>query len=368
MESIPTIAADRQHHLLHVMPSFGFGGAQVRVIQLMSYFGDAFRHSVIALDGCFDACRRVSSTVRVDRISSERTANPWTMYKRLGEHIRRSQPDAVLTYNWGSIDAVLAAAHLQLPVIHTEDGFGADEATNQKLRRVIFRRIVLRRAHAVIAPSASLVSVMREVWRLPSRTIQYIPNGVDTQFFRPVATDLARSNVRVGTAASLRPEKCIDRLLVEFARFSRSTPATLRIAGDGPERPELETLARRLGIAERVQFLGHIDDLREFYRDLDIFAMTSCTEQMPLVVLEAMACGLAIVSTDVGDVRAMVSASNAPFVVGPESFAGALAELSSDAALRARVGRANRLQCEEVFPMHKMFDSYAKLYGAVLAA
>ena len=108
------------------------------------------------------------------------------------------------------------------------------------------------------------------------------------------------------------------------------------IVGDGAERPALQALAAELGLAERVEFAGHQADTPAFYARFDVFALSSDTEQMPLSVIEAMASGLPVVSTDVGDVRLMVAAENAPFITGldEDSMTGALAALVADPAAR----------------------------------
>ena len=101
----------------------------------------------------------------------------------------------------------------------------------------------------------------------------------------------------------------------------RDVGARLVIIGDGPERQTLERLAAELGIADRVRFAGHVAAPAAEYARFDVFALPSDTEQMPLSVLEAMAAGLPVVSTDVGDVRAMVAEENAPLLVPKDDAA-----------------------------------------------
>ena len=122
----------------------------------------------------------------------------------------------------------------------------------------------------------------------------------------------------IGTVAALREEKNISRLMHAFAMLPAGR---LVIVGDGPQRPALEALAASLGVAERVCFAGHHLDTAAFYAQFDIFALSSDTEQMPLSVIEAMASGLPVVSTDVGDVRLMVASENIPFVTGLDDAA-----------------------------------------------
>jgi glycosyltransferase involved in cell wall biosynthesis len=175
----------------------------------------------------------------------------------------------------------------------------------------------------------------------------------------------------LGTAAALRPEKNVGRLL-RAAALLRGQGVAFRLAimGDGPERPALETLARDLGLTDCTHFLGHVADPAATCRALDVFALSSDTEQMPFAVLEAMASGLAVASTDVGDVAAMLSAENRPHLAALDdrALADALGPLLRDAPLRVSIGRANRARAEQVFDQEAMFQAHASLIDGFSAA
>ena len=118
-------------------------------------------------------------------------------------------------------------------------------------------------------------------------------------------------------------------------------------------------------MADRITFAGHRDDTPALYAGFDLFALTSDTEQMPLSVIEAMAAGLPVVSTDVGDVRAMLAPENAAFV-GPRddgAVAAMLVSLLADPAARARIGAANRAKAERDFDQAVMFAAWRELWA-----
>lgn len=355
-------------HLVHIFPSFNAGGAQVRTVQILNRLGDAFRHTLVALDGHFDAATLLSPRVRADCMAFEPLRNPLRMGRRYLELLDTRRPDLLLTYNFGTVDAVAAAAlRPRLPVLHTEDGFGPDEARGQKSRRVWYRRLVLRRAQRVVAPSHVLFTIMRHVWRLPAHSLAYVPNGVDTGRFRPAPRRNAREVV-IGTVGQLRPEKCHDVLLQACEKLARERPIRVVIAGDGSERPRLEQLARTLGLADRVLFLGHCNDPAPVYASLDVFALSSSTEQMPLSLLEAMAAGLPVAATGVGDVREMVSEENRPCIVSqPSALTAALRRLADEPALRGELGDANRRRAVERYSLDRMLAEYGRLYEELLA-
>lgn len=362
----------RPWHLFHVTPSFAPGGAQVRMAHLMNRFGDRFRHTVVALDGDRSAAALVGSAVAAHYPECAKSANPVQMAARLAALMRRDRPDLVLTYNWGSIDAVVAARLCGLPVIHTEDGFNHDEARGQKRRRIWARRFLLRGAARVVAPSHTLIAIMRRDWKLPAARLQYIANGIDLDRFQPAPANYRRQlssagELVIGTVGHLRPEKQQERLIEACARLAARYRLKLLIVGDGSERNKLEATARACGLADRVLLLGRRQDVERLYWEFDVFALSSSTEQMPLSVLEAMACGLPVLSTDVGDIARMVSPENRRAVVATmAAFEQELETLLAQAELRRRLGKANRTQCERQYSLERMAEQYWSLYHAAL--
>ncbi|HTU54337.1 MAG TPA: glycosyltransferase family 4 protein [Acetobacteraceae bacterium] len=357
--------ARRTKLLLHVFPSFAAGGAQMRFVALANHFAGAFRHAVIALDGDLGARSRLSSDLSLsfpalepgDRGLPRRL---WR-YRRLLAHLR---PDVLVTSNWGAIEWAIANLVPLARHIHTEDGFGVEERDRQIPRRVWTRRFALRRSRVVV-PSRTLLRIASEAWRLPPRQLRYVPNGIDLARFFP-APEPPQSDVPVlGAVAGLRPEKNLSRLLRAAHLLAATHPLKLVVAGNGPERARLASLASELGLA--VAFLGDIADPAPFYRSLDLFALSSDTEQMPLSVLEAMASGLPVAATDVGDIAAMVAPENRPFISGRDdaSLARSIGALIDAASLRRAIGAANRHRAMHEFDELTMFRRYRALLEGV---
>ncbi len=164
----------------------------------------------------------------------------------------------------------------------------------------------------------------------------------------------------------LRSEKNQERLLRAFAKLAATRLAHLLLVGGGPLREHLSRLASELGVASLVRFPGVIQQPVDWYRAMDIFALSSDTEQMPIALLEAMAVGLPVVATDVGDVLSMVSQPNQPFVTklgDEEAFSRALITLSNDGTKCAELGEANRHHCVSHFSLARMIDAYRHMYS-----
>ncbi len=325
--------------ILHVFPTFAVGGAQRVAAAVMRASADRFEHHLLTLDGRREAARALPRVTVHDGRGLD-TSEARRAFLREGGF------DLLVTCNWGSFDWVVAA-HLPATLVahvHTEHGFGPEEAARRLRRRDLARLVLLRRARAVVVPSRTLVRIARSAWRLPARIVRYVPNGVPALPGLPPRRR-REATVVVGVLAPLRREKRIDRLVEALALLPPEPPVRLEVVGDGPERRRLVELAARLGVTDRVAFLGHREEVASVLARFDLFALVSETEQRPLALLEAMMAGLPVVATDVGDVRRMVAPENRPYIVAGGSvraLAVRLAELVGDPARRARLGAANR--------------------------
>lgn len=349
--------------LLHAFPSFAVGGAQMRFAVLANHFATRYRHIVVAMDGDYSCAKALATELDLRQVpvTAPKQATLGNV-RRFRKLLNEFAPDVLVTYNWGSIEWAMANIPRVSRHIHVEDGFGPEEREAQIRRRVLTRRLVLARS-TVVLPSRTLWRIATEVWALNPGRVHYVPNGIDLDRFAggdraPTAEPV------IGTVAGLRREKNVARLLHAFRHVHDRLPARLVIAGEGPELPGLEALAAELGVGERVHFVGHIADPAPLYRSFDVFALSSDTEQMPLSVIEAMAAGLPIAATDVGDIAVMVAVENRQFVVPCDdaALADAIMLLLRDPALRSQVGAANRAKAVAEFDQARMLDAWRGLF------
>jgi L-malate glycosyltransferase len=364
-------------HLLHVFASFGYGGVPIRICDVINGLAGRFRHTVVALDGCFDARRRLAPDAAVGcRPLALHKYNLMSSLRQVRELVRETKPDLLLTYNWGAIEAALANRLFgSCDHIHFESGFGIEEGSGQLWRRNVVRRLALARARKVVVPSATLMRIATSAWGVPPAKLLQIHNGVDLRRYsgeagrrEPLPVVAAgREAVVIGTVAPLRPEKNVGRLLRAFAALPAPLCCILVVAGDGVEREGLQRLAAGLGIAERTRFLGHVDDVPAVLRGLDIFALSSDTEQMPNSLLQAMAAARPVAAVDVGDVARMVAQANRPLIVqrdDEQAFTRALAILAGDAVRRRALGRLNQERATTDYGLPAMVAAYGALLSA----
>ena len=367
--------------VLHLHSSFHAGGKELRAAKLMNAFGAEVAHDVVsAQPDALGAAEAIDARVPVSfpRDFPALAGRPTPpRLQRLARAMRGY--DLVLSYNWGAMDAVMAHTlfgdlHRLPPLVHHEDGFNQDEASRLKPSRNWFRRIGLGRASALVVPSRRLEAIAREVWHQPAGKVHRIANGIASAAYgrKPKPDALPRVVKRpgekwLGTLAGLRPVKNLPRLVRAFSGLPEEWQ--LVILGEGPERDEILGEALRLDVAHRVHLPGFVGGPARAIGLFDFFALSSDSEQFPISVVEAMAAGLAVAAPDVGDVAAMVSAANRPFVV-PAGDEGALAEaierLAADASLRSAIGTANRARARAEYDEAAMVAAYRAVYGAAL--
>ena len=365
--------------ILHCHSTFALGGKEARAVRLINAFGDTAEHSIISAEpGQLSAREAVEKGIS---LSFPEDAPPLIGLPGLPRLFRLSRFmrgfDLVLTYNWGAFDAVMAR-HLfgGPPLVHHEDGFNEDEASQLKSRRNLYRRLGLSAAYRLVVPSRRLEAIARKAWGQGAWKIERIPNGIPVAHFSaPPAEDSPTFGARegellIGTVAGLRPVKNLPRLVRAFAAMHMKN-ARLVIVGQGPESERIAAEARSLGVADRLSMPGFLPESSRYMGRFDIFALSSNSEQFPLALVEAMAAGLSAVATHVGDVFSIVSADNQPLIVDPDdeaAFAAALDTLAERPDLRRAIGRANREKAAAEYDEKDMIARYARLYGEAIGA
>lgn len=288
---------------------------------------------------------------------------------RLARFLRRERIDIVHTHNPQPLAYGAAAGRLaRAGVVHTKHGVNPDRG-----RRLWLRRAGGHLAHAYVAVSDATAKVARENRECVPGRLHVIPNGVDLEAYRPDAA--ARREVRaelgipadawvVGTVGRVSVEKD-HALLVRAVGPLLGPEARLLIAGDGAELENVRAEAK--AFAPWVVLTGVRHDVPRIMASLDLFALSSRSEGLPLALLEAMATGLPVVATDVGGVAEVVDHGAAGVIVPPrdeEALRRAVAKLMTDPA--AAEGLASRARDRSRrYDAAGVVDRYMELYRAI---
>jgi len=221
--------------------------------------------------------------------------------------------------------------------------------------------------HQICNNSLAAAAVRRSRSLFVPEQVYVVRNGVDLELFRSVPLS-ATGQVHILGVGSLFPVKRWDRLLVSALELKqRGLDCLVRIAGDGPLRRSLEQLAQDLGLANCIEFIGHTDDIPRLLSGATFLVLTSDNEGCPNVVMEAMACGRAVVATDVGDIPSLVEDGKTGFVVrrgDDTALVARMATLITQIDLCRQMGEAGRVKAEREFGLDRLVAETLAAYRA----
>lgn len=292
-------------------------------------------------------------------VPMRRAVRPWAdlmAYRELKCFLAACRPDVIHTHAAKAGFLGRAAAHaLGVPVVHTPHVLPLEWSANPLYRWL--ERLAGRWTDRLIALHGAQAALVRTALGLADARVVVLPNGVDTEVFRPDPGRAARGEeahtLVVGTAARLVPHKGVGDFLRAAARLVPSHPQVeFWVAGDGPGLQALRAQAAALGLGGAVRFLGQVDDMPRFYQALDLFVLASRREGMSYAMLEAAAAGVPLVLAQTPGAAAFLGGGGAGAVFEPGDVPGLVAAVEAfltSARKRAAAGVAAR---EQVLARH----------------
>jgi glycosyltransferase involved in cell wall biosynthesis len=286
--------------------------------------------------------------------------------------LKKIKPD-ILHAHYATSCGLMAAFSGFHPFILT--GWGADIFDSPKN---FFMKLVLKNTIAKADEITVLSKItQRELSRLTTKSSFLIPFGVDTKLFT-AKIDKNNDFIRIGTIRTLEEKYGIEYLIKAFAIINKKYPAIcLDIVGDGPQRQFLEQLAKTLNVSEKVIFHGYINQNQNFekyiklFHSFDIFTILSIidSETFGVAAVEASACGIPVVATNVGGLPEVVDDGVTGIIVAPqnaEEIAIALEKLILSKELRQNMGKKGREKVENLYNWHNNVQQMINLYRKVL--
>ena len=367
----------------YVVHTFHMGGLERCISRLANHLDRRqFRPLIICLAKNSDAAGWIErDDVKFVELH-KRPGNDPLIVRRFARALRAENVDVVHSHNWGTLVETSVARRLaRVPVhVHAERGMEIEDIEIRGLRsraRGMAMRWALNRADAIVAVAESVRGRLYERCGKLRRPVDIIPNGVDPPRRHSVSPTREELRRRLGIDAATVVLGSVGRLVrvKDFPLAVRATAELVRagedvhlvLVGDGPERETIAGEAAREGIAARVHLVGQQSDLAAWHAAMDIYLNVSLNEGMSQSILEAMASGLALVVTDVGDNRPIVDGPSAcGLVVLPgraDELAGALRQVVVDGALRARLAANAKNRFLEKYQVASMVAAYESLYA-----
>lgn len=364
--------------IVHVLSSLGMGGGE-RIALDLARGQAAAGHRVLTVSLAAEAG---ALRPEFDRHGLEVAVLPkrgatgldLVLPFELGALFGRRRADVVHTHNILPLIYAVAPARLRgAAVVHTKHGKNlGGSAGRERLGRAAARGV-----GAFVAVSDATAAAARAARECPPDRLRVITNGIDLSRFAP--DPAARAEVRaalgvpddgflIGTVGRLVPVKDHPLLLRAVAPLLGER-VHLAIVGDGPERADLDARIAALPRPGSVHLLGNRPDVPRLLAAMDVFVLSSASEGLPLVIPEAMATGLPVVSTDVGGIADVVVAGETGTLVrhGDEAaLRAALAALDADRSLGRRLGASGRARALSRYSSETMGAAYLDLYRALI--
>lgn len=237
-------------------------------------------------------------------------------------------------------------------------------------------RAACQRAAAWTTPSKSLANDARTLYGVPH--VLDIPNFVDGEIYQPSKSQSA-TRERLGLddgrfhlvhVSNFRPVKRAERLVpILRGLVDAGVDAHLSLVGDGPTLQDIVQGVTDAGLSDRLTVDRDAEDPLPWMQAADVLLLTSDRESFGLVALEAMACGRAVVASDVDGLREVINDGCDGFLRDPGDVGGwvsTLAELARDVELRERIGEAGRIRAREIFSPAAALERYLALYAQVI--
>ena len=354
--------------ILHTEASCGWGGQEIRILEEAS--GLIARGHEVSV-ACPAHARMTAEAARfgVPVIPLPIEFKTLAGFRALRGYLASHAPDVVNTHSSADswLTGLACATLANPPAIVRTRHISAPVSGNA------FNRWLYRQAKGVVTTGESLRRHLLETLDLDPARVTSVPTGIDTKRFAPadksaakLALGLDPAQRHLGIVATLRSWKGHLFLLDAFAQLKRPK-LHLLIVGEGPMRGPIEEKIAALGIRERVTLTGQRSDPEHWLQAMDVFCLPSyANEGVPQAILQAMLCGLPIVTTPVGAILEAVGDGDTALVVVPKdaaALASAITRLLDDDTLAARLGNAARRVASADFSRDAMLDRMEHIFS-----
>jgi len=365
--------------VLHLLSSTGFHGAETMAAALVRELAAAGVENHVGVFRSHDGSNSDILEVVRDVLDGAavfpcRGKLDWRALRALRRYVRRQKIDVVHSHKYKTnFYAIAACAGLKRALISTCHNW---LGTSAKMRfYAALDKRILSLFDGVVGVSEEVAGELRKY--VDADKVSKIDNGIDVERFmaatsKPHAKQALGIGDRpvIGFVGRLAPDKAVSDLIRALRMLhDRGVPGELLVVGDGECAAALQETAGALGVAAQVHFLGRRDDTPAIYPAMDVFVLPSLKEAFPMVLLEAMAAGVPIVATDVGDASYILERGACGTIVAPGDVSG-LSRAIERSFAEPQTARALAVTARErvrrCFSSSAMGHRYRQLYSSIL--
>ncbi len=361
----------------HTIYAFHSGGMERGLLNLINY-GDRerFRHVILCLTDAGEYATMLTAPDCEVVEFRKKPGNDWRLPWRIAEAARRHRVDILHARGWPALVETALGARLAgvSRTVYTFHGKTIDDLKGLSLKRRWMQKAMIRFYRKVVTLNRQMRSDLAAECSMAESRIGVINNGVDVEMFRPRCDrtalrkkfDLPSDRLIIGNVARLDPVKNHEVILRALRRVhDQQLDAFFLLVGDGPHRPVLEREIHRLGLDSHVRLYGHSKSIPELLNCMDIYVQSSLYEGFSNTVLEAMACGVAVIATDVGGTRDIIRECISGYFFQPrsdEGLASLILRLAQENSARLLLAERACADARQRFPINLMVERYEDLY------
>ncbi|HGN1618919.1 TPA: glycosyltransferase family 4 protein [Proteus mirabilis] len=357
--------------ILHTESSCGWGGQEIRILTESQGMVQRGHHvTLVCCPNSKIAKAAPDYGIEVVTLPIEKKRGSALMALRNWLKVHRQQFDVINTHS--STDAWLVALSCA-SLRHSPAIVRTRYVSTDVSRSLPTRWLYLSSSAHIVTTGEKLRQTLHQYNRFPLSQMTSVPTGIDLEKFSPQNKQQAREKIGVpnkptlGIVATMRVWKGHKYLIEAWKTLHLQFPDwQLLLVGDGPQRKNLQPMVKLAGLEESVFFLGNRNDVPDCLNAMDLFALPSFgNEGVPQGIMQAMACGLPVVSTTVGAISEAVIDGKTGFTLAPqvqETLINYLAKLMASDELRQQMGQASLAHAKAQFGLDNMLDKMEKIF------
>lgn len=353
--------------IVHLVYSFGCGGLEKVIANLINYSTEYdVEHVLISLTDDISMLEQVDKNIKVF-VLGKKSGNDIKTHFKLFSLLKKIKPQAINTYNFGTIEYHMAAKLAGVPIrVHSDHGRGGDDPAGKNKLHNTFRKFIANFITEYIVVSYDLFQWVLNDLKINRKKLSLIFNGVAVPEKIEHSSSSPKVFVTVGRLDKVKNQKLlIDAFALAVNTIDGFEDCKLNIVGDGPLYNELAAQINALNMNDSIYLLGFRNDITTILKNSDIFVLSSVYEAMPMTILEAMANKTPVVCTNVGGISKFISEKQAWFVESKncQALADKLNEVTINDEYRLeKVSNAFNLVSEK-YEMKQMVKAYMAKYG-----
>ncbi|MBA6381801.1 glycosyltransferase [Colwellia sp. BRX10-6] len=361
----------KQFHICHIILRLDVGGLERVLINLINTMPNNFKHSIICLEIATDFGKLLNK--QVDIIELEKLpGREFKTHRKIFFWLLKNKPEVVQTYNLPAVEYQSLAWLARVPLrIHAEHGREVDDIDGLNRKRNLLRKISLPFATKVVSVSNDLTNWLKDTLKIKAEKIIFIANGIDTNVF--CYKNVTPYEFVIGAVGRIDDVKNHE-LLIRLGKYLRENEPsifediTIEIIGDGPGLSKMRALVASEKLDDKILFLGKSFNIVEKLNTFSLFLQPSKYEAMPMTVLEAMACRLPVIASNVGGIPKVINHGKNGLLFEANSLE-ALAErviyLYHNENKRTYLAANAREDAVRNYSCKAMAENYKKLYESV---